>query len=35
MKIFEMPNIEVITFTCEDIMGVSELPDGEDRTPWG
>ncbi len=35
MKIFEMPNIEVITFTAESVMDLSKLPDGEDRTPWG
>ena len=35
MKIFETPKIEVITFTAENIMDVSELPGGEDRTPWG
>ena len=40
MKIFEMPNIEVITFTAENIMEVSntvgtELPTGTNRLPWG
>ena len=41
MKIFEMPNIEVITFTAESIMEVSnnnsgtELPSGNNRLPWG
>lgn len=35
MKIFETPKIEIITFTAENIMGVSELPGGEDRLPWG
>jgi hypothetical protein len=35
MKTFEMPNIEVITFTAESIMDVSTPPVGEDMTPWG
>ena len=35
MKTFETPVIEVITFTAENIMDVSELPGGEDRLPWG
>ena len=37
MKNFEIPVIEVITFTVEDIMAVSntELPGGENRLPWG
>lgn len=40
MKTFEMPNIEVITFTAENIMEVSntvsiELPTGSNRLPWG
>jgi len=35
MKPFETPVIEIITFTAEDIMDVSELPGSEDRTPWG
>ena len=35
MKIFETPVIEVITFTAESIMDVSELPDSDDRLPWG
>ena len=41
MKIFEMPNIEVITFTVEGIMAPSindpapELPTGNNRLPWG
>ncbi len=40
MKTFEMPNIEVITFTAENIMEVSntvstELPTGNNRLPWG
>ena len=37
MKIFETPVIEVITFTAESIMDVSnpELPGGDNRLPWG
>jgi len=37
MKTFEMPNIEVITFTAESIMSnsVTTPPTGEDMTPWG
>ena len=43
MKIFEMPNIEVLTFTAESIMNVSNveptptpsLPGGTNRLPWG
>ena len=37
MKIFETPVIEVITFTAENIMEVSntELPSGDNRLPWG
>ena len=40
MKIFEMPNIEVITFTAESIMDASttvapSLPSGTNRLPWG
>ena len=39
MKIFETPVIEVITFTAESIMEVSntgtELPTGNNRLPWG
>ena len=37
MKTFETPVIEVITFTAENIMTVSNTtpPAGEDRLPWG
>ena len=35
MKTFETPVIEVITFTAEDVMGISQLPGGDDRLPWG
>ena len=37
MKTFEMPVIEVITFTAESIMAPSSvvLPDGDNRLPWG
>ena len=37
MKTFEMPVIEVITFTAESIMAPSstDLPTGENRLPWG
>lgn len=41
MKTFEMPNIEVITFTAEDILSGStegntpSLPGGNNRLPWG
>lgn len=39
MKIFETPVIEVITFTAESIMDVSNseptLPGGENQLPWG
>lgn len=37
MKTFEMPVIEVITFTAESIMDASsvELPGGDNRLPWG
>ncbi len=39
MKTFEMPVIEVITFTAESIMAASsnppELPGGDNRLPWG
>ena len=38
MKTFETPVIEVITFTTESIMDVSNtetLPGGNDRLPWG
>ena len=35
MKTFETPVIEVITFTAEDVMGISQLAGGDDRLPWG
>lgn len=35
MKTFETPYIEVITFTAENIMDESQLPEGEDILPWG
>ena len=41
MKIFEIPEIEVITFTVEDILAEStegntpQLPTGNNRLPWG
>ena len=40
MKLFEMPKIEVITFTAENIMNLSNtepaaLPTGANRLPWG
>ena len=38
MKTFETPVIEVITFTAENIMSVSNetnLPGGDNRLPWG
>lgn len=35
MKRFEMPMIEVITFTAESVMTLSQLPGAEDRLPWG
>lgn len=35
MKTFENPTIEIISFTTESIMGISQLPGGDDRLPWG
>ena len=34
MKNFEMPKIEVITFTAESVMAPS-LPDIPNALPWG
>ena len=36
MKIFEMPNIEVIIFTAENVMSVSDIDATiNNGTPWG
>ena len=36
MKAFELPVIEVISFTAESIMNASgaNLPVGDNQTPW-
>ena len=35
MKTFELPVIEVISFTAENIMNEStSLPVGDNQTPW-
>ena len=36
MKTFEMPNIEVITFTAESVMSASDIDATvANGTPWG
>ena len=37
MKVFEIPVIDVITFTAESIMDASGLEPsvGQNQTPWG